>query len=620
MKLAHYDSDKLHLSKTNMRYSRKRPDVSDILPSVRARGIVVPLIVRPIIGGADDMAEIVAGARRWTADALARAEGIDHGPLPCAVLEPGDDAVAVEASLLENIARLDPDEVAQWDSFVRLTKEGRTVEQIGQTFGLTDLYVRRILALGNLHPRIRDLYRADEIDARTARHLTLASKAQQRDWLALRDDTDSYAPTGAQLKAWLLGGAEISTKAALFPLEGYKGRIVADLFGENGYFADADQFWTAQNEAIAAKIDGYRAEGWSDVELLEPGDYFHSYEYEKTPKARGGKIFVSVRHSGEVEFHEGWLSGKEAKKARSEAAKAMMTPDERKAVETGRPETTSTLQRYVDLHRHAAVRGVLLDFPGVALRLMLAHAITGSALWTVKTADQRSGKTETDESLETSSAETLFDARRRDALASLGFSPEEPTIAGGNGKEDGIAAIFARLATLEDDVIFSIIALVMGETLAIDSTLVDLLGVWLKVDMAALWQADDAFFEPLRDRKVVNAMLREVAGKKVADANLTEKVKTQKAILRDHLEGTNNRRKVEGWVPKWLAFPPAAYAGRPLPTLRRFKSVAALVKQLPACPPPGPAATLADPASVPTSAKVPASPNAPEPGYAIAAE
>src|SRR3546814_6128415 len=111
-------------------------------------------------------------------------------------MEDGDDASALEASLIENIARLDPDEVSQWETFTRLVqKEGRTPEQIGQTFGLTDLYVRRILALGNLVPRIRDLYRKEEIDAGTVRHLTLASKAQQKDWLALFDDAQDRKST-----------------------------------------------------------------------------------------------------------------------------------------------------------------------------------------------------------------------------------------------------------------------------------------------------------------------------------------------------------------------------------------------------------------------------------------
>lgn len=65
----------------------------------------------------------------------------------------------------------------------RLVREGRKVEEIGLTFGLTDLQVKRTLAIGNLLPRIRTMYRADKIDAVTMRHLTLASKAQQREWL-----------------------------------------------------------------------------------------------------------------------------------------------------------------------------------------------------------------------------------------------------------------------------------------------------------------------------------------------------------------------------------------------------------------------------------------------------
>jgi ParB family chromosome partitioning protein len=51
--------------------------------------------------------------------------------------------------------------VSRWECFTRLVKEGRDPAEIGQTFGLPDLAVRRILALGNLLPRIRDLYRKE---------------------------------------------------------------------------------------------------------------------------------------------------------------------------------------------------------------------------------------------------------------------------------------------------------------------------------------------------------------------------------------------------------------------------------------------------------------------------
>lgn len=197
MELKHIDLANLSVSSANMRRGRKPADIANILPSVRARGILVPLIVRA--NGSPDTYEIVAGRRRYEA-ALAVAgerDGDPVDPLPCAVIEAGDDAAALEASLIENIARLDPDEVTRWETFTRLVREGRTPEDIASTFGLTDLQVKRTLALGNLLPRIRSLYRAEKIDSATVRHLTLASKARQREWLALFDDPPPTRPRGA---------------------------------------------------------------------------------------------------------------------------------------------------------------------------------------------------------------------------------------------------------------------------------------------------------------------------------------------------------------------------------------------------------------------------------------
>ncbi|MES2290951.1 MAG: hypothetical protein V4530_14550 [Pseudomonadota bacterium] len=73
--------------------------------------------------------------------------------------------------------------------------------------------MKRILALGNLLPRIPSLYGGGQIDRSTIRQLTSASKAQQKGWLALADDPEVRCPTGHWLKAWLFGGAEISTPA-----------------------------------------------------------------------------------------------------------------------------------------------------------------------------------------------------------------------------------------------------------------------------------------------------------------------------------------------------------------------------------------------------------------------
>lgn len=176
MELKHIDIARLSVSSANMRGGKKAPDLTNILPSVRARGVLVPLIVRE--NGSPDAYEIVAGKRRYHAALAVAEESGSIDPLPCAVMEAGDDAAALEASLIENIARLDPDEMTRHESFTRLVREGRSVDDIALTFGLTALQVKRTLALGNLMPRIRNLYRADRIDAITVRHLTLATKAQ----------------------------------------------------------------------------------------------------------------------------------------------------------------------------------------------------------------------------------------------------------------------------------------------------------------------------------------------------------------------------------------------------------------------------------------------------------
>jgi ParB family chromosome partitioning protein len=552
MTLVFIDQDKLSVSKTNMRYGKKAPAVSDILPTVRKRGVIQTLLVRP--NCQDGHFEIVAGARRYHAARIVAQETGEAEPLPCRILTETDDAAAIEASMIENLARLDADEVTQWVNFTRLVKEGHDVADIAATFGLPDLTIARVLALGNLLPRIRSLYAAEKIDRATIRHLTLASKSQQRAWLALYDDPDTYVPTGHQLKAWLFGGQSIPARFALFDLDGFKGATVADLFGDDRYFADADAFWTAQNAAIEARRAAYLEDGWSDVVIVPPSDHFQTWEHEKAAKRKGGRVYVDVRSSGEVTFHEGYLTRKEAQRsARGDAPEV---------TKIGRPEITSTMQTYLDLHRHAALRAALLGHPGVALRLMVAHAIGGSHLWRISPEPQTTRNDEVRESLETCRGETVFDERRRAVLAVLDFSPEEPTVTGGNGDDYGVAGIFLRLIELPDPVIMEVITVVMGETLASGSAAVAAAGLQIGVDMADWWEADAPFFELIRDKEVLTRIVAEVAGERVATANAGEKTKTLKRIVRDHLDGADGRTKVERWVPKWLGFPASAYTAR----------------------------------------------------------
>lgn len=136
-------------------------------------------------------------------------------------------------------------------------------------------------------------------------------------------------------------------------------------------------------------------------------------------KRKGGRVYVDVRASGEVSFHEGYLTRKEARRSACGEPSVEARPV--------RPELTSTLSGYVDLHRHAAARAALLSHPPVALRLLVAHAIGNSPLWTVRPDPQATRSDEVRESVETCRAETVFDERRRAVLALLDLSPDEPT-------------------------------------------------------------------------------------------------------------------------------------------------------------------------------------------------
>ncbi|WP_084733056.1 ParB/RepB/Spo0J family partition protein [Sphingobium chungbukense] len=554
MKLDFLNIDKLVVAKANMR-SRQEPDVSDILPSIRARGVLQSILVRPLDDG--ERYEVIAGNRRRRSAFLVaeeRREAGDSEPVmvPAAIMEPGDDAAAVEASLIENLARLDPDEVSQWEAFVRLVKEGRTPDDIGATFGLPELRVKRILALGNLLPRIRTLYRKEEIDAPTIRQLTLATKSQQRDWLALWNDPDAHAPIRSNLKDWLFGGVSVPVKYALFDTEQAGGPVVADLFGEGGYFADRDQFWIAQIAAIARKDEAYREEGWGEVVIMETGDHFRSWEHQKAPKRKGGRVYVEVRTNGEVIFHEGYVTEKEARRIEKGEKVAA-------GIKIARPELSSALASYVDLHRLHAARAALLASPGLALRLLVAHAITGSVNWQLRPEEPVIQKEATKDSIERSPGGFFFREQQRDILQAMGFDADDPSLTHNSAD---IGPLLTRLMAMPDEAVMGLVALIMGETLRTGSVAVELIGLSLGIDMATWWEADDAFFELLRDKQLLVAMVEEVAGPTVAQANATEKTKTLKEIIQNYLLGTDGRKRCERWVPRWMRFPPSAYTDR----------------------------------------------------------
>lgn len=558
MELQHIEIDNLTTTNINVRKVGAK-DVDNLLPSIRSLGLLQPLLVRPKAHSGDGAAfEIVAGQRRYHAlRKLAKEDDID--PVPCIIMEEGDNAKAIEASLAENIARLPMDEIDQYKAFSALLKEGNNVADIADQFGITERLVQQRLAIANLITPILTAYREEKISPTTVRILTMATKKQQKAWWKLCKSDEDYAPEGFQLKSWLFGGANIKTDNALFDVADYTGNVICDLFGEDRYFDDADKFWSLQNTAIATTKEQYLADGWADVVVLDVGEYFPSYEYVDTQKEGGGKVYVVIAHDGEVTFYEGQLSRKEAE------AKLRAEQGEEGAKPAVRCELTKSMQNYLDLHRHSAVRNELLGHAGIALRLCLAQIIAGSSLWEIHADPQKAGNDAIAKSLVTNKAEGTFAEERQTVRELLGCADDAASTVVCTKNEwqrqNDLYAVFSKLIELDDASVTRILTFVVAETLPASSPIVEVLGKMLSVDMADNWSVDDTFFVLLRDKEAINAMLKQVGRKPVADGNISVTAKVQKQIIRDYLDGTRNPKKRD-WKPRYMEFPMKAYTKR----------------------------------------------------------
>ena len=144
----------------------------------------------------------------------------------------------------------------------------------------------------------------------------------------------------------------------------------------------------------------------------------------------------------------------------------------------------------------------------------------------------------------------------------LGLDGEDLTVVSDRQTHRSLEQVFARLLELPDAVVMEVLGVVMAETLAAGSELIESLGIQLGIDMADYWVADAAFHSLIRDREVLTAVLTEVGGATVAQAHAAEKAKTIKSVINDFLGGEKDRTKVDRWVPRWMAFPPSAYTTR----------------------------------------------------------
>ena len=140
-------------------------ELETLAESIRERGILQPLLVRPGTSGAAGY-EIVAGERRWRAAQLA---GLHEVP---AVVRELSDQETLELALVENLQRSDLSALDEARAYRRLTEEfAHTQEAVADAVGKSRSHVANTLRLLTLPPAVQEFVEAGSLSAGHARTL-----------------------------------------------------------------------------------------------------------------------------------------------------------------------------------------------------------------------------------------------------------------------------------------------------------------------------------------------------------------------------------------------------------------------------------------------------------------
>lgn len=150
--------------------------LEDLANSIRAQGVMQPIVVRPIQSGKQPQVryEIIAGERRWRATQLA---GLDT--IPAVVREVADDT-AIAMALIENIQREDLNPMEEAFALQRLKDEFElTHQQVADAVGKSRVTVTNLLRLVSLNDDVRRLLERGDLEMGHARALLALTDKHQ---------------------------------------------------------------------------------------------------------------------------------------------------------------------------------------------------------------------------------------------------------------------------------------------------------------------------------------------------------------------------------------------------------------------------------------------------------
>ncbi len=139
--------------------------LQELADSIRAQGVVQPVVVRPLSGQAGKF-ELIAGERRWRASQLA---GLHEIP---AVVRDVPDQAAMAMGLIENIQREELNPIEEASALQRLIEEfGLTHQETADAVGRSRAAVSNLLRLLTLEPKVKMMLEERQLEMGHARAL-----------------------------------------------------------------------------------------------------------------------------------------------------------------------------------------------------------------------------------------------------------------------------------------------------------------------------------------------------------------------------------------------------------------------------------------------------------------
>ncbi|MFC5694553.1 ParB/RepB/Spo0J family partition protein [Pseudomonas sp. GCM10022186] len=161
--LQHLPLDLIQRGKYQPRRDMDPTALEELAQSIRAQGVMQPIVVRPIGAG---RYEIIAGERRWRASQQA---GLDK--IPAMVREVPDEA-AIAMALIENIQREDLNPIEEAIALQRLQQEFQlTQQQVAEAVGKSRVTITNLLRLIGLPEEIKTLLSHGDLEMGHARAL-----------------------------------------------------------------------------------------------------------------------------------------------------------------------------------------------------------------------------------------------------------------------------------------------------------------------------------------------------------------------------------------------------------------------------------------------------------------